>query len=116
MTVATGLAGGFASLVAIRLLFGIGEAGAFPATARVYVRWLPRSERGRVFGLAILYGLFAGTFANAVVALNGEAYKVSVVTFPLCATFGFFAIYRSTFAYCWNRRAARLAPVGVSER
>ncbi len=67
MTVATGLAGGFVSLVAIRLLFGIGEAGAFPATARVYVRWLPRSERGRVFGLAIMTGAFAGAATQPLV-------------------------------------------------
>ena len=36
MTAATGLATGFASLVAIRLLFGIGESGAFPFPKSVY--------------------------------------------------------------------------------
>ena len=67
MTAATGFAGGFASLVVIRLLFGIGEAGAFPATARVFVRWLPPSERGRVFGLAIMTGAFAGAATQPLV-------------------------------------------------
>ena len=67
MTAISGLAWGFASLVAIRLLFGIGEAGAFPATARVYVRWLPPSERGRVFGLAIMTGAFAGAATQPLV-------------------------------------------------
>src|SRR5436309_6839288 len=54
MTAATGLVGGFGSLVAVRLLFGVGEAGTFPATARAYSRWLPERERGRAFGLAIM--------------------------------------------------------------
>jgi sugar phosphate permease len=72
MTAATGLATGFATLVAIRLLFGMGEAGALPATARVYARWLPRAERGRMFGLAIMTGAFAGAATQPlVVALLG---------------------------------------------
>src|SRR5438093_6993078 len=50
MTAATGLAGGFASLLAVRLLFGIGEAGTFPGIARAYSRWLPGREHGSGFG------------------------------------------------------------------
>src|SRR5437870_2065455 len=54
MTAATGLAGGLVSLLAVRLLFGVGEAGMFPATARAFARWLPAAERGRAFGLLIM--------------------------------------------------------------
>ena len=72
MTAATGAAAGFASLLAVRLLFGLGEAGAFPSMARVYARWLPRAERGRMFGLAIMTGAFAGAVTQPlVVALLG---------------------------------------------
>jgi MFS transporter, ACS family, glucarate transporter len=67
MTAATGLATGFGSLVAIRLLFGMGEAGTFPATARAYARWLPRSERGRAFGLAIMTGALGGAVTQPLV-------------------------------------------------
>ena len=67
MTAATGLAGGLLSLVLIRLLFGAGEAGTFPATARVYARWLPRAERGRMFGLAIMTGALAGAATQPLV-------------------------------------------------
>lgn len=67
MTAMTGLAVGFVSLVVIRLLFGMGEAGAFPATARAYARWLPRAERGRFFGLAIMTGAFAGAATQPLV-------------------------------------------------
>ncbi len=67
MTAATGLAAGFASLVALRLFFGMGEAGAFPATARAYARWLPPMERGRGFGLAIMTGALAGAATQPLV-------------------------------------------------
>src|SRR5882724_4286843 len=72
MTAATGLASGFRSLVSIRLLFGVGEAGTFPAAARAYARWLPEAERGRAFGLAIMTGAFGGALTQPlVVALLG---------------------------------------------
>lgn len=67
MTAATGLATGFRSLVALRLLFGAGEAGTFPATARAYVRWLPEAERGRAFGLAIMTGALGGAATQPLV-------------------------------------------------
>ncbi len=67
MTAATGLALGFASLLLIRFLFGLGEAGTFPSMARVYARWLPRAEHGRMFGLAIMTGAFAGAAAQPLV-------------------------------------------------
>lgn len=49
-TVATGLAGGLVSLLAIRFLFGLGEAGAYPAMSVVVGRWFPTSERGLAQG------------------------------------------------------------------
>lgn len=52
-TAMTGAAAGFVSLVAIRFLFGAGEAGAFPNAARVVARWFPLGERGRVQGLML---------------------------------------------------------------
>src|SRR5579871_314915 len=47
----TGLAWSFASLLAFRLLFGLSEAGAFPACARVFYAWLPAGERGLAQGI-----------------------------------------------------------------
>ena len=38
---------GFASLVAVRLLFGMGEAGVLPSMARAFGRWLPRARARR---------------------------------------------------------------------
>lgn len=67
MTAATGLSAGFGSLLSIRFLFGIGEAGTFPATARIFSRWLPHRERGWAFGLAIATGAVAGALTMRLV-------------------------------------------------
>ncbi len=67
MTAATSLATGFASLFALRLLFGLGEAGAFPGTARAFSHWLPPRERGRAFGLAVMSGALGGALTQPLV-------------------------------------------------
>jgi len=67
MTAATGLAGGFASLFTLRLLFGVGEAGAFPSIARAFSHWLPAVQRGRAFGLAITAGALMGAVTQPLV-------------------------------------------------
>jgi len=69
MTALTGIAGGFVSLVLIRLLFGVGEAGTFPATTRVYARWLAPAARGGAFGLAIMAGALSGAVTQPVVVM-----------------------------------------------
>lgn len=48
------------SLIAIRFLFGAGEAGAWPSATRVFSRWIPAPERGRVQGV-----FFAGAHLAA---------------------------------------------------
>ena len=48
MTSATAFASGLTSLFAIRFIFGLGEAGAFPTASRAMQLWFPRSERGLV--------------------------------------------------------------------
>src|SRR5688572_23692628 len=40
-TALSGSAWGFLSLLTMRFLFGVGEAGAFPNMARIQSRWLP---------------------------------------------------------------------------
>jgi MFS transporter, ACS family, glucarate transporter len=67
-TAATGLAGGFVSLLFIRLLFGVGEAGVFPGISRAFSRWLPESWRGNAFGLAIMTALIGGAVTQKLTA------------------------------------------------
>ena len=50
-TVATAAAFNFLSMLAVRFLFGVGEAGAWPCVARTFSRWIPGRERGRVQGI-----------------------------------------------------------------
>jgi MFS transporter, ACS family, glucarate transporter len=51
LTAATGAAFSYPMLLAIRFLFGAGEAGAWPCVARTFSRWIPRRERGTVQGI-----------------------------------------------------------------
>ncbi|SAK72363.1 transporter [Caballeronia pedi] len=50
-TMATGLARGAASLLGLRFLLGVGEAGAFPAATKFVERWFPPTERGLASGI-----------------------------------------------------------------
>lgn len=63
LTALTGAAWSFTSMVVIRFLFGVGEAGAFPGSARAFVNWLPVSERGVANGV-----LFSGSRIGAALA------------------------------------------------
>jgi MFS family permease len=54
-TIMTAAAYNYGSLLAIRFLFGMGEAGAFPTASRAFSRWFPLAERGTAQGI-----LFAG--------------------------------------------------------
>jgi ACS family glucarate transporter-like MFS transporter len=67
-TMLTGAAAGFRTLVAIRFLFGAGEAGAFPTVARGFSRWFPLRERGIANGVLFL-GSRVGGMLSAPVAL-----------------------------------------------
>ncbi|MGH9942354.1 MAG: MFS transporter [Pyrinomonadaceae bacterium] len=49
-TALTSAAIGFWSLFAMRLMFGMGEAGAIPNSACTVSRWFPASQRGRAMG------------------------------------------------------------------
>jgi ACS family glucarate transporter-like MFS transporter len=83
MTAATGVVGGFTTLFAVRLLFGIGEAGAFPSSARVYARWQPARLRGRLFGTLIMAAALAGAATQPVVVamLQRVGWRATFVIF-----------------------------------
>ena len=68
-TVATAFAWNFASLLVIRFLFGAGEAGAWPCVARVFSRWVPLTERGRIQGIFFAGAHLSGGLTPLLVAL-----------------------------------------------
>lgn len=63
LTAITGLLNGFFSLLMVRFLFGVAEAGAFPGAARAIYEGLPASQRGLGNGF-----LFAGSRLGAALA------------------------------------------------
>ena len=74
-TVLTAACVGFYSLVAVRFLFGAGEAGAFPNAARVISKWFPARERGQVQGLfqaaSLIGGAVSPTIAGFLIERSG---------------------------------------------
>src|SRR5260221_3247601 len=99
MTALTGAATGFASLLLVRFLFGMGEAGVFPSMARVYGRWLPSAERGRAFGLAIATGAVAGAGTLKLVAwlLGRISWRLAFVAFG-----GVGVVWVAVFLLCFR--------------
>jgi len=67
-TMLTGAATSYVVLLITRFLFGAGEAGAWPNAARVFSRWVPANERGRVQGVFFAGAHVAGGLTPAIVA------------------------------------------------
>ena len=67
LTAATGAAFSYPVLLAIRFLFGAGEAGAWPCVARTFSRWIPRRERGTVQGIFFAGAHLVGGLTPALV-------------------------------------------------
>jgi len=102
-TMATAAAWNFVSMAAIRFLFGVGEAGAWPSVARVYSRWIPAGERGRIQGVFFAGAhLSGGLTPLAVAAIAGwlEWRAIFVV-------FGLIGVIWSLCWYAWFRDEPR---------
>ncbi|HEX3938037.1 MAG TPA: MFS transporter [Xanthobacteraceae bacterium] len=69
MTAATAAAFGSGSFIALRFLFGIGEAGAFPGATRAMQLWYPRRERGLVQGVTHSASRLGAAIAPPIVVL-----------------------------------------------
>lgn len=92
--------GPFVALVIIRFLFGAGEAGAYPNTARVVSRWFQPHERGRVQGTIITCALVGGAVAPAAVAHLIEAFRSWRLPFVV---FGITGMVWAMLFYWWFR-------------
>jgi ACS family glucarate transporter-like MFS transporter len=67
LTAATGAATSYLTLLGIRFLFGVGEAGAWGCVARTFSRWIPRRERGTVQGIFFAGAHLVGGLTPALV-------------------------------------------------
>lgn len=92
-TVLTGLATSFALLLTARLLFGITQAGAFPASSALLSKWAPVSVRGIASSVIALGGRLGGAFAPKLTAivigvvatyLAVTPWRFTLVTYGIC--------------------------------
>jgi len=79
-TVLTGFTTGFTSLIIVRFLFGMGEAGVFPTCSGTFSRWFPVVETARSVNIT--------TFAQSV-----SLAIAPLIIIPLATSFG----WRYTF-------------------
>jgi MFS family permease len=74
-TFATGLVDGFAGLIALRLMLGLGESAAFPCTSRILAKHLPSGRLGAangLIGVGLALGPAVGTWAGGnLMAVSG---------------------------------------------
>ena len=73
-TALTGAAGGFVSLLALRFLFGLGEAGAYPVMTGVIAQWFPASERAVAQGFVWGASRLGGALSPILVVPLQQAY------------------------------------------
>jgi MFS family permease len=93
-TIATAAAFNYASLLAIRFLFGAGEAGAFPNVTRTFSRWFPVVERGTAQGI-----FFAGAHLGG--GLTPIAVSALLAYLPWRAVFVVFGAVGFVWAAGW---------------
>jgi len=112
-TMLTAAAFSYPMLLAVRFLFGIGEAGAWPCAARVFSRWIPVRERARVQGLFFAGAHLAGGLTPGVVVWIAAVLPWRLV-FVL---FGFLGLAWATSWYAWFRdEPGQHAAVSPAER
>jgi MFS family permease len=93
-TAATGWVRNSGSLMVVRLLFGVGEAGAFPSCASAVARWFPETERARAQGTLLTGTRIGGAIAPGLVVMLMARYAWRSV-------FGIFAAAGVVWAVAW---------------
>jgi MFS family permease len=93
-TIATAGTFNYASLLVVRFLFGMGEAGAFPNASRTISRWFPASERGTAQGM-----FFAGAHLGG--GLTPLLVGALLVVLPWRLIFVLFGMLGFVWALAW---------------
>ena len=105
-TMLTAAATSYVVMLAVRFLFGMGEAGAWPNAARVFSRWIPLRERGRVQGIFFAGAHLAGGLTPALITLIALYLPWRMVFVAL----GFVGLAWAAFWYSWFRDDPREHP------
>lgn len=95
-TAITAAAWNFSSMLAVRFLFGVGEAGAWPNVARTFSRWFPSRERGTAQGIFFMGAHLGGGITPIVVTFM-------LTHLPWRAVFVIFAFTGLVWAVAWHR-------------
>lgn len=82
-TIATGLVGGLGSLVAVRLLVGLGEGPAFATATHAMRNWYPQNQFGWIQGITHSFARLGGAIAPPIVAtlIIAHSWRFSFVVF-----------------------------------
>ncbi len=100
MVMATGVTVGVISLIGTRFFLGLFEAGAFPIATRGMQLWFPKSERGRIHGVAHSFSRFAVAVTpfiavSIMIAFGWRAIFYILGTVGLVWSVAFFFFYRN---------------------
>jgi len=104
-TFLTGLVGGFASLLVLRVMLGIGESIAFPGSSKIIARHIPAQSRGMA-NAAVAAGIALGP---AVGTLTGGLIVASLGWRPL---FFFFGLATLLWLWPWRQVVQALPTTG----
>src|SRR5882724_3902209 len=67
-TILIGFSGGFATLVALRVLLGIGDGATFPVATRAMQNWTPAGRRGFAQGITHAFARLGNAITPPIVA------------------------------------------------
>ena len=87
-TALTGFAPGFSTLIASRVLMGVGESTTYPAAGRVIREWIPMRERA-LFAAIFNGGAYFGPAVGGLVLSSLVASAGWRAAFFVCAAIGF---------------------------
>jgi ACS family glucarate transporter-like MFS transporter len=106
---------GFVALVVVQILFGAGEAGAFPNITRALYNWFPASQRGSAQGTVWLSARFMGGLTPMIwVALTvfvGLTWRQALWAFA-----GLAVIWCVVFAYWFRNHPEQHPATNAAER
>lgn len=94
-TALTGMVRGFGTMLGVRFLFGVGEAGGYPTLTRAFYSWLPMSERGITQSIS-----FSGGRLGAALAMPGVVWLIGLLG-GWQQTFYLFGAVGVLFALLW---------------
>jgi MFS family permease len=116
-TLLTGFVGGFASLLVLRVMLGIGESISFPGSSKIIARHVPPESRGMAnafVAAGIALGPAVGTLAGGMI-IAGFGWRAMFITFGVL-TLIWLLPWRSLVAsldMAAHEKTGRRVPVGA---